>query len=72
MVGSLDLCWVSFGKQPRFYETCVFGRAYLACPLVLDENLGLVRVALAPYPLPHPNRFLNLSALSQRSKHLEK
>ena len=37
MVGSLDLYWVSFGKQPRYKENLLFGRTYLASPLVLTK-----------------------------------
>ena len=37
MVGSLDLYWVSFGKQPRYKENFLFGRTYLASPLVLTK-----------------------------------
>jgi len=37
MVGSLDLYWVCFGKQPRYKESFLFGRTYLASPLVLGR-----------------------------------
>ena len=37
IVGSLDLYWVNFGKQPRYKENFLFGRTYLASPLLLTK-----------------------------------
>lgn len=37
IVESLELYWVNFGKQPRYKENFLFGRTYLASPLLLTK-----------------------------------